>query len=148
MKDKAKEKFKNEEHGCVAGNGKVLLMDDEALIRESVEEYLSMKGYEVETARNGNEAIEKYKRDIKTGPFDAVILDLTIRGGMGGKETVKKLLEIDPDTKAIVSSGYSSDVVIANFKKYGFIAVFDKGADSPEKLCKILQKVIKGETLS
>ncbi len=142
MKDKTKE------DECIGGNGKVLLMDDEDLIRESVEEYLTMKGYKVETARNGNEAIEKYKSEIKTEPFDAVILDLTIRGGMGGKETVKKLLEIDPDTKAIVSSGYSNDAVLVNFEKYGFIAFFDKGACRPDALCKTLQKVIKGETLS
>ncbi len=76
-------------------------------------------------------------------PFNAVILDLTIRGGMGGKEAIKKLLEINPEVKAIVTSGYSNDPVLANFKDYGFCGVFAK-INNIEELGKTLQSVIKG----
>ncbi|MGD0283743.1 MAG: response regulator, partial [Dissulfurispiraceae bacterium] len=71
----------------------------------------------------GNEAIGKYKAALESGkPFDIVILYLTIRGGMGGKETVERLIEVNPDTKAIVSSGFSDDSVISDYHKYGFSA--------------------------
>ncbi len=76
-------------------------------------------------------------------PFNAVILDLTIRGGMGGKDAVKKLREIDPNVKAIVASGYSNDPVLANFKEYGFVGVFAKH-DKTAELGKTLNKVING----
>ncbi len=127
-----------------SGEGKVLIMDDEEIIRESVEQLLTYNGYEVECAKNGDEAIELYKKAMEESkPFDAVILDLTIRGGMGGKEVVKKLLEIDPNVRAIVASGYSNDPVLANFKDYGFVGVFAKH-DKTEELGKALYKVIKG----
>ena len=127
-----------------AGDGKILLMDDEEIIRESVEQLLTHKGYEIECAKDGDEAIELYKKAMEASkPFNAVILDLTIRGGMGGKETVKKLLEIDPNVKAIVASGYSNDPVLANFKEYGFVGVFAKH-DKAEELGKTLHQVING----
>jgi CheY-like chemotaxis protein len=126
------------------GEGKILLMDDEAVIRESVGELLTMKGYEVVYAEDGEGAIELYKKVMKTSkPLDAVILDLTIRGGMGGKATIKKLVEIDPDVKAIVSSGYANDPVMSNFQEYGFCDVYCKASDSPDDLSRILNKVIK-----
>jgi PAS domain S-box-containing protein len=126
----------------VAGEGKVLIMDDEEIIRETSGELLTYKGYKVECAKDGDEAIELYKHAMESSqPFDAVILDLTIRGGMGGKETVKKLLEIDPGVKAIVSSGYSNDPVLANFREYGFCGVFAKH-DKVEELGKVVHKVI------
>ena len=75
----------------------------------------------MESASDGAEAITLYKKAMKSGkPFDAVILDLTIPGGMGGKEALEKLLRIDPDITAIVASGYSNDPVISNFSEYGF----------------------------
>ncbi len=127
----------------VTGEGRILLMDDEALIRDSVGEFLNHVGYDIECVSNGDRAIELYTEVMKTRePFDAVILDLTIPGGMGGKEVMKKLVEIDPDVKAIVSSGFSNDPVMANFKEYGFDAVFCKASDSPDDLCRILNKVI------
>jgi DNA-binding NtrC family response regulator len=119
-------------------------MDDEEIIRESVGDFLIMKGYEVEHAEDGNKAIELYEKALETSvPFVAVIRDLTIRGGMGGKEAVKKLQEINPDVKTIVSSGYSNDPVMANFREYGFSDVFNKASNSPDYLCRILNRVIK-----
>ena len=85
-------------------------MDDEASLRKMLGRMLKNLGYESEFAKDGAEAIEMYKAAKKSGkPYDAVILDLTIPGGMGGKEAIEKLLEIDPEVKAIVSSGYSND---------------------------------------
>ena len=103
------------------GKGKILVMDDEELVRKVIGEMLVFLGYEVEFAKEGIEAIELYKKAKAQGqPFDAIIMDLTIPIGMGGKETINKLLEIDPTVKAIVSSGYSTDPVMTEFTKYGF----------------------------
>jgi PAS domain S-box-containing protein len=116
-----------EETPAVRGSGRVLIMDDEEMIRDVAGKILSRIGYEVESARDGAEAIELYEKAEKKGrPFDAVIMDLTIPGGMGGKETIRKLLAIDPGVKAIVSSGYSSDPIMAEFKSYGFSGVVAK----------------------
>lgn len=80
-----------------------------------------------EVAKDGEEAIEKYIKAKKEGqPFDGLILDLTIPGGMGGKEAIMRLKEINPDVKAIVASGYSNDPVMANFRDYGFSGVVSK----------------------
>jgi CheY-like chemotaxis protein len=84
-------------------------------------------GYTVECVENGSEAVDLYlKRKEQGTPFSAVILDLTIPGGAGGKEIIANLLKLDPDIKAIVSSGYSSDPVMANYRQYGFSAVLSK----------------------
>ncbi|MDQ5984888.1 MAG: Serine/threonine-protein kinase PknD [Syntrophus sp. SKADARSKE-3] len=110
-----------------AGKGKVLLMDDEEMILEIGYEMLKYLGYEVTKARNGKEAIDLYLAARLAGsPFKAVIMDLTIPGGMGGKETIQKLLEIDPEIKAIVSSGYSNDPVMADYQNQGFAGVIIK----------------------
>ena len=102
-------------------------MDDEESIRKLLCANLTLDGYEVELTTDGAEAIEQYTKARESGkPFDAVIMDLTIPGGMGGKETIKKLLEIDPDAKVIVSSGYATDPIIADYRKYGFSAVLPK----------------------
>ena len=111
----------------VHGKGRVLVMDDEEMVREVLSRALSLAGYEVELTGNGAEAVELYQKARESGrAFDAVILDLTVPGGMGGKEAIKKLLEIDPEVKAIVSSGYATDPIMADFKKYGFSAVVTK----------------------
>jgi PAS domain S-box-containing protein len=111
----------------VAGRGRVLAMDDEAIIQEVLAEMLDYLGYEVSFAWDGAEAIEIYKASkLLNKCFDVVIMDLTVPGGMGGKEAVKQLLEIHPDVKAIVSSGYSNDPVMADFKEYGFVGVLSK----------------------
>ncbi len=103
------------------GSGRILVMDDEDFIRELVREMLKIVGYEVTTVKNGEEAIRVYKEALSEGvPFDAVILDLTVPGAMGGKETVKQLYAIDHKVKAIVSSGYSNDPIMADYAAFGF----------------------------
>jgi PAS domain S-box-containing protein len=107
--------------------GKILVMDDEEDVRETISAVLNHYGYIVETACHGIETIERYKKAKAEGkPFDVVILDLTIKGGMGGKEAIKELLGIDPTIKAIVSSGYSNDPIMTDCKKYGFSSVVAK----------------------
>ena len=92
-------------------------MDDEALVRAVAGELLRALGHEADFATDGAAAIERYAAAKAAGtPFDVVILDLTIRGGMGGAEAVRRLLEIDPAVKVVVSSGYSDDEVVANFR--------------------------------
>jgi CheY-like chemotaxis protein len=115
------------------GEGKILIMDDEKIVRKAVGGMLDRLGYLVEFAENGEEAIAKYKEARKKGdPFHAVILDLTVPGGMGGRKTIEKLLQIDPYVKAIVSSGYSTDPIMANYEKHGFKAVVAKPFDLKE----------------
>ncbi len=127
------------------GRGKILIMDDQKSIREMAQQILIKLGYEVECARDGDEAIRLYKIAKESGEsFDAVILDLTIAGGMGGKETIRKLHEIDTEVKAIVSSGYSSDPIMSNYQIYGFCGVVAKPYKLSE-LSKVLFKVINGK---
>jgi PAS domain S-box-containing protein len=125
----------------IEGEGKILLMDDDENILTSVSRTLMQIGYKVELARDGIQAIDIYKKAMSSGPFDAVIMDLTIREGMGGKEAVGKLLEIDPEARVIVSSGYSTDPVMANYKKYGFCSVITKPYQI-EALSELLHDVI------
>jgi len=102
-------------------------MDDEEMILEVAGEMLEHLGYEVAFAKDGNEAVELYRQAKEAGnPFAAVIMDLTIPGGMGGREAIKRFMELDPNVKAIVSSGYSTDPIMADFKKYGFCGVVTK----------------------
>ena len=109
------------------GQGKVLVMDDEKIIRDIAGEMLKRLGYSAVFAKDGAEAISEFKMARETGdPFDAVIMDLTVPGGMGGEETIKELLAIDPSVKAIVSSGYSDDRITANFREHGFKAALAK----------------------
>jgi CheY-like chemotaxis protein len=130
------------EQKLLAGEGRVLLMDDEEQLRKSAGRILNKLGYEVEFAGHGEEAIEIYQKAQASGkPFDAVILDLTVPGGMGGKETIKKLIELDPEVKAVVSSGYSNDPVMAEFKEYGFQGVLVKPYKI-EELGELLHKLI------
>ena len=126
------------------GKGRILVMDDEEAVREVAGNMLKFLGYKVEFARDGTEAIELYKKAKESEePFDAVILDLTVPGGMGGKEAIQKLLEIDPKVKAIVSSGYSIDPIMSNFKKYGFRGVVAKPYKVKE-LSEMLYKILMG----
>ncbi|MBI5454115.1 MAG: response regulator [Deltaproteobacteria bacterium] len=116
-----------EKTGTVPGSGRILIMDDEEIVRDAAGAILTELGYEVAFAGDGEEAIEAYKGGLASGrPYDAVIMDLTIPAGMGGKEAIKKLLEIDPSARAIVSSGYSNDSIMSEFAKYGFAAVIAK----------------------
>jgi len=107
--------------------GKVLLMDDEEMVRAVVGEMLRMFGHEVECAKDGEEAIEKYiKARESDAPFSAVIVDLNVPNGMGGRETVERLRRIDSNLKAVVSSGYPDDPIMTNYREYGFNAVISK----------------------
>lgn len=108
-------------------HGRILLMDDEKIIQQVSGDILNYLGYDTEFADDGSEALRKYVEFKESGnPFDAVIMDLTIPGGMGGKEAVQRLLGLDPEAKVIVSSGYSNDPVMADHKKYGFKGVVAK----------------------
>ena len=112
------------------GHGRILIMDDEEDIRNLCQDLLTELGYQVVGAADGEEAIERYQQASRAGqPFDLVLLDLTIPGGMGGKETVQRLKELDPKVKAIVASGYSADPVMADHKAYGFFGVLEKPFD-------------------
>ena len=109
------------------GKGRVLVMDDEKLIRDIVVQFLKVMGFETAKAEDGREAMELYREAKESGhAFDVVIMDLTIPGGMGGKETIKKLLAYDPAAAAIVSSGYSNDPIMSNYEAYGFKGVIKK----------------------
>ena len=111
----------------IFGEGRILVMDDEAMIRKLAGELLSYLGYEVDFALDGTEAVKHYKQAMDSKkPFDAVILDLTVKGGMGGKEAIQQLVKIDPHVTGIVSSGYCNDPEITDFGKYGFSGVVTK----------------------
>jgi len=111
----------------ISDDSRVLVMDDEDLVLATADMMLRHLGYDTELTHEGGQAVAAYGRAIELGqPFDAVIVDLTVPGGMGGKEAVAHLLEIDPDAKVIVSSGYSTDPVMAEFAEHGFVAVVTK----------------------
>jgi PAS domain S-box-containing protein len=123
--------------------GKILLMDDEEIIRSAGKRLLTSLGYKVETCAEGKEALDLYSQARSEGnPFDAVILDLTVAGGMGGTEAMKKLLDLDEEAKGIVSSGYTHDPVMSNYKEYGFCAVISKPYNIDE-LRNIIQSAIQ-----
>ena len=120
----------------------ILFMDDEEILQELVSAMLSYLGYEVVCASDGVEAIEHYQRArAAERPFSIVMVDLTVPGGMGGFETVQRLRALDPDMKAVVSSGYSNDPILANYKQHGFSGVIAKPYQMAE-LDKVLQEVI------
>ncbi len=107
--------------------GSILVMDDEEMIREMTTEMLEYLGYQVTTCENGAEALAQYKAAKTSGAsFSAVIMDLTIPGGMGGKETAQQILAIDPQACLIVSSGYSNDPIMSDFSTYGFNGAMTK----------------------
>lgn len=109
------------------GKINILVMDDDKIIRDMMEQMLIRLGYSGAVVRDGAEAIEFYQKAKECGkPYDVVILDLTVRGGMGGKEAIEKLAEIDPHVKGIVTSGGPEDPVITEYKKYGFKGVVVK----------------------
>ena len=109
------------------GKARLLVMDDEKIIRDLTSTMLHHFGFEAEVVENGQEAIKAYQQAMTDSrPYDAVIMDLTVPGGMGGKETLERLRQIDPAVKAVVSSGYTSDPVMANHEAYGFCGVMPK----------------------
>jgi PAS domain S-box-containing protein len=125
-------------------SGRVLLMDDEALIVESVALGLKDLGFKVEYTYDGKKAIDLYKIAMNAGvPFDVIVLDLTVPGGMGGKETIKRLRKLNPDVKAILASGYASDPAMANYAEQGFVGAMLKPYDVGE-LSRMLDSIIAG----
>lgn len=121
------------------GVGSVLIMDDEDMIRDMASEMLKELGYQVTSCADGDEAIALYKEAKEAGnPFSAVIMDLTIPGGMGGKEAAERILELDPSASLIVSSGYSNDPVVSDFTSHGFCATVLKPYSLSE-LARVLQ---------
>lgn len=124
---------------------RILVMDDDRVVRDVAKKMLTHLGYQVEISANGNETIDLYKKSLEMNqPYDVVILDLTIPSGMGGVEALEKLLEIDPRVKAIVSSGYSDDPVIADFRRFGFQGFIIKPYMLME-LKKTLDQVLAGQ---
>jgi len=108
-------------------SGSILVMDDEEMILELTSEMLDYLGYQAITCADGTEAVSLYKAAMESGhPFSAVIMDLTIPGSMGGKEAAQQILAIDPQACLIVSSGYSNDPIMADFRKYGFCGAVAK----------------------
>jgi PAS domain S-box-containing protein len=127
----------------VSGTGRILIVDDEEAIRDLVEFTLDRLGYKVSQAESALEGVELYRQKLEAGErFDAVILDLTLPGGMGGKEALKRLIEIDPTVNAIVSSGYAMDATMSRYQDFGFRGVIAKPYEAAE-LGKIVHEVIE-----
>jgi PAS domain S-box-containing protein len=121
---------------------RILIMDDEPMIQEVLTALLQSLKYDVAITGDGKQAVEVYQQALKSdAPFDAVILDLTIPGGMGGAKTIQKLLKIDPAVRGIVSSGYADDPIIANYRDYGFKGVAIKPY-SLQELRDTVEKVV------
>ena len=129
-------------HEPVSGTGRVLVMDDEAMVRDVATAMLTHLGYQPEAVADGAAAVEAYSREADAGrPYDVVLMDLTIPGGMGGQEAVKWLLSMDPDARCIVSSGYSDDPVMADHRAWGFRGVVRKPYSVDDLAC-ALQAVL------
>jgi PAS domain S-box-containing protein len=127
----------------LTGTGRVLVVDDEDAIRDLVEFTLTRLGYEVSQAETALKGVELYQEKLRVGKrFDLVILDLTLPGGMGGKEALKKLLEIDPTVNAIVSSGYATDATMSRYQDFGFRGCIAKPYEAAE-LGKIVHETIE-----
>ena len=122
--------------------GRIMVLDDDEMVRDAAVAMLGSIGYRVEPVADGAEAINEYRAAVENKtPFDLVIMDLTIPGGMGGKECIKKLLAIDPDVKAVVSSGYSDDPILSAYGQYGFRGVVTKPyrlEELSQTICRII----------
>jgi len=137
-------KMEQSSRNIIRGRGRILIMDDDEHILDIGVRLLNELGYSTDIAVNGDIAVEMYRRALESGEvFDAVIMDLTIQGGAGGRVTIKRLLEIDPDVKAIVSSGYSNDPIMADYREYGFRGVVVKPY-RVEELSSVLHRVLSG----
>lgn len=116
-----------------AGRKRILFMDDEEMLRSVVSRMLEIMGYDVVSAADGDEALRLYIEAAENGSrFDAVILDLSVNNGMGGREAAEKLIEYDPDVIALVSSGFVGDTVLQNYREFGFRGVIPKPYTSEE----------------
>jgi PAS domain S-box-containing protein len=129
-------------HAAPFGTIRVLVMDDDSAVRSVVTQLLKNSGYSVVCTSSGEESIKAYGDAMQSGnPFDVVVMDLTVPGGMGGKETVGKIREMDPKAKVIVSSGYSNDPVMANYKDFGFCGIIAKPFNIDEFL-NVIKKAV------
>lgn len=127
IREKIEQEEEVQEKKLIRGKGRILVMDDEEYIREIINDMLEFLGYEVRLAADGKEALRMYEQaKDKQAPFDLVIMDLTVPGGVGGLKAVKKLLQIDPRAKVVVASGYSTDSALADYEKYGFKGMLNK----------------------
>jgi signal transduction histidine kinase/CheY-like chemotaxis protein len=122
---------------------RVLVMDDDDAVRTLTAQMLGMLGHSTGVALNGREALDLYRKGMEDGrPWDIVIMDLTIPGGMGGRETIGPLLQMDPGARVIVLSGYSNDDVLANYGTYGFRARLAKPF-TKDDLARAISAVLK-----
>lgn len=122
------------------GHAKIMIMDDDKMVRNVAKAMLKRRKFEVQCTADGEEALELYRKELATeSQADIIIMDLTIPGRMGGEETVQKILEIHPEAKVIVSSGYSNDPIMANFKEYGFSEAIVKPYQATELYALIRQ---------
>jgi CheY-like chemotaxis protein len=141
--EEAKEELTGE-NTVVQGSGRILIVEDDKEVRSTIEGMLVQLGYEAECTAEGAAAVYAYCNSKKEGqPFDAVIMDLTICGGMGGKEAAGRILKMDPNARIIVSSGYSNDPVMSDYREYGFVNIAAKPYKI-EELSRILHDVING----
>ncbi|GJL63022.1 MAG: hypothetical protein NPIRA04_16760 [Nitrospirales bacterium] len=132
-----------EEETLIVGTGRILIMDDEIEIRDILGKMLQHLGYEVTYANEGNDAVQHYQTALHhKNPFILAIIDLTIPGGMGGRETVRRLQELDPNVLAVVSSGYCNDPVLANPENFGFKGVIAKPYNLLD-LSKVLSQILQ-----
>jgi PAS domain S-box-containing protein len=145
MDSKKEKQQKEKKEKIIKSSGKILIMDDKSFIRKSAERALNIYGYDVSGAENGEEALSLYKKALdEKKPYDVVILDLTVPGAMGGLKTLKELRKIDPNVRAIVSSGYSDDPIMSEHEKFGFNAIIKKPYEYFE-LAEAVKKLIKKE---
>jgi signal transduction histidine kinase/ActR/RegA family two-component response regulator len=122
------------------GHGRILIMDDQEAVLRMAGRILNRLGYEAMLAMDGAQAVEIYREALRMQrPFDLVILDLTVPGGMGGARTITELLRIDSNVKAVVSSGYSNDPIMANYEDYGFCGIIPKPY-TREQMAAVLKK--------
>jgi PAS domain S-box-containing protein len=143
--DKEASRSRTRDRALRTGGGRILVMDDEPMVREVVGMMLRHIGYDVDLAAEGAAAVSQYQSARRSGrPFDAVIMDLTVAGGMGGKEAVRNILEVDPRAKVIVSSGYSNDPILSKFGDYGFKGMVAKPYEI-EELARIVRNVLESE---
>ncbi|QJA06236.1 PhnD/SsuA/transferrin family substrate-binding protein [Thermosulfurimonas marina] len=127
---------------AIPRRARVLVLDDEEGVRETVAELLRLQGFEVETASEGGEALKAFEEALSAGrPFEVVLLDLTVPGGLGGKEVLPEMRRRDPEVKAIVMSGYSQDPVLSNFRDFGFDGAMVKPF-SAQDLLRVMAEVL------
>jgi len=131
--------------GPISGRGRILIMDDEEIVLETVPPILEEFGYEVEVTRDGDAALKAYRKAREAGqPFDLVIMDLTIPGGRGGADVIGEFLEMDPRVRALVSSGYSADPIMAEYERWGFRASLPKPHTAKELLSAVQRALESG----